>query len=260
MTKTLKFVLNTLLYCWMPAALLVVWWIVPRPRSLYIPPLWVILDTFRTYWFGTYGRVDIPPSLEQLALGYGTALVVGILLGLILSRVKLLYQMSLPVITFFRSLPSPALIPPLLLIFGLGQGFKITIIALGSMWSVLLNSYDGFCSVDSIQLDTSKSYGLSRWQHTLKVLIPSASPQIAAGARSALQVSLLLMVASEFLASSQGIGYVLVVAQDEYFAAGMWATLLLIGIIGIVLNILFLLVTNRILHWYLGMRALEKAS
>jgi ABC-type nitrate/sulfonate/bicarbonate transport system permease component len=258
--KLIRLIARGLTFIWLPVVLLVVWWEVPRPGSHYVPPLWAILDTFRSYWFGTDGRVDIPPSLEQLATGYILALVIGIALGLLLSQVRILYQLTLPLVTFFRGLPSPALIPPLLLIFGLGIGFKISIIALGSVWAVLLNAYDGFRSVDQVQLDTSKSFGFSRWQHITKVLLPSASPQIVAGARAALQISVILMVASEFLASTSGIGYVLVVAQDNFDSPGIWACVLLIGLIGIVLNIVFVLVANRILHWYLGMRALEKAS
>jgi ABC-type nitrate/sulfonate/bicarbonate transport system permease component len=260
MTKILRPFTNVVLYVWLPAVTLILWWVVPRKGSLYLPPLWVVLDTFWTTWFGAVGRENVPPSLEQLAMGYVLAIVGGILLGLLLSQVRVLYQLSLPLITFFRGLPSPALIPPLLLIFGLGQGFKVAIIGFGSVWAVLLNAYDGFCSIDSVQLDTSRSYGLSRWRHMTRVLVPSASPQIVAGARSALQVSLILMVASEFLASSSGIGYVLVLAQDEVNSPGLWSCVLLIGILGIVLNIIFVVVTNRILHWYLGMRALEKAS
>jgi ABC-type nitrate/sulfonate/bicarbonate transport system permease component len=260
MSNLLKLAKNGLLYIWVPIVLIVLWWELPRPGSLYIPPLWAILDTFRQYWFGVQGRVDIPPSLEQLAVGYFLALFIGIGLGLLLSQVRVLYQLTVPLITFFRGLPSPALIPPLLLIFGLGVGFKVAIIALGSVWTVLLNAYDGFCGVDIVQLDTSKSFRLSSWRHMLRVLLPAAAPQIVAGARAALQISLILMVASEFLASSSGIGYVLVQAQDNYNSPGIWSCVLLIGIIGIVLNILYLLVTNRILRWYLGMRALEKAS
>ena len=207
MTRRLKPTLRVALYVWMPLGVLLLWWFGPAQKALYFPSLKVVVDAFNKEWLGNGAmqlRTDLVPSVEHVAIGYAIALVLGIILGLLLSRVTFLYNLSLPLITFFRSLPSPALIPALLLIFGLGGNFKIAIIAFGSTWPVLLNAYDGFRSVDPIQLDTARSYQLTRRQRYLQVMLPAASPQIVAGARTALQVAVLLMVASEFLGVDRG--------------------------------------------------------
>jgi sulfonate transport system permease protein len=260
MTRRLKPTLRVALYVWMPLGVLLLWWFGPAQKALYFPSLKVVVDAFNKEWLGNGAmqlRTDLVPSVEHVAIGYAIALVLGIILGLLLSRVTFLYNLSLPLITFFRSLPSPALIPALLLIFGLGGNFKIAIIAFGSTWPVLLNAYDGFRSVDPIQLDTARSYQLTRRQRYLQVMLPAASPQIVAGARTALQVAVLLMVASEFLASTEGIGYALNLAQVNFDTPGLWSGMLLLGVLGIAFNVLFLAAERVVLGWHIGMRARE---
>lgn len=246
-----------LLYGWLPVVLLLLWWYLPSAQSQYFPPLWVNLDAFGREWLGHGAQqmsTDLVPSLWHIAAGYALAVVGGVAIALLLSTVRPLYDASLPLITFFRGLPSPALIPALLLIFGLGGGFKVAIIAFGSMWPVLLNSYDGFQSIDTIVRDTMRSYHLSGLRRILLVQLPAASPQIVAGARTGLQVSILLMVASEFLAATQGIGYAIQVAQSNFDTPGVWSGMLLLGVVGIVLNALFLAAERGVLHWHFGMR------
>jgi sulfonate transport system permease protein len=247
-----------LLYIWMPVGLVLLWWYAPSPRSLYFPPLWVIIDAFGREWLGHGGQQitnDVVPSLWHVAAGYAIAVVAGVAIALLLSSVKILYDASLPLVTFFRGLPSPALIPALLLIFGLGGGFKVAIIAFGSMWPVLLNAYDGFQSINSVQVETARSYHVGRLRRIFMIQLPAASPQIMAGARVALQVAILLMVASEFLAATQGIGYAIQVAQVNFDTPGLWSGMLLLGVIGIVLNGLFVLAERGILYWHTGMTA-----
>ncbi|HEX3516945.1 MAG TPA: ABC transporter permease subunit [Trebonia sp.] len=247
-----------LLYIWLPVALLVGWWYGPSPQSLYFPPLWVIGDAFNREWLGNGGHqlsTDLVPSLWHVAAGYAIAVVAGVAIALLLSSVKVFYDASLPLITFFRGLPSPALIPALLLIFGLGGGFKVAIIAFGSMWPVLLNAYDGFQSINNVQQETARSYHLGTLRQIFLLRLPAASPQIMAGARVALQVAILLMVASEFLAATQGIGYAISVAQVNFDTPGVWSGMLLLGVVGIILNALFVLAERGILYWHSGMTA-----
>jgi sulfonate transport system permease protein len=260
MRTTLGLTWRGVLFLWLPVAIILVWWFVPGEKALYFPSLKAIVDTFDKEWLGdgwAQMKNDLVPSVEHVAIGYAIAVVAGIALGLLLSGVDLLYRAALPLITFFRGLPSPALIPALLLIFGLGGNFKIAIIAFGSLWPVLLNAYDGFRSIDQTYVDTASTYRLGRLREIVMVRVPAASPQIVAGARTALQVALLLMVASEFLASTQGIGYALNEAQVTFDTTGLWSGMLLLGVLGIALNALFILIERVLMRWYIGMRARE---
>ena len=257
MGRSLGGVRRGVLYGWLPVLLGVLWWEIPSPTSLYFPPLWVIVDAFRKEWIGPQAQKDIVPSVEHMLAGFFLAVLGGVALALALAVVPGLYQLALPVITFFRGLPSPALIPPLLLVFGLGAGFKIGIIGLAAVWPVLLNAYDAFCSMDEVQRETAQTYQLSRWQRLTRVTLPAAAPRIAAGARTALQVSILVMVASEFIAANAGIGYAIYLAQVSFDTPGVWAGMLLLGALGVVLNALFILAERKVLAWHRGMRALE---
>jgi sulfonate transport system permease protein len=248
------------LYSWMPILLLMIWWFIPPRRSIYFPALWTVIDFIRQQWIWGYTNADLRPSIEHFALGYVIALAAGILLGLAMYSIPTFYKLSLPIVTFFRGLPSVALIPVLILLLGIGGVFKIGVIALGATQVVLLNTINGLRSLDSVQSETARAYGFSRWHTVTKLWLPSASPQIVAGARTGLQAAILLMVASEFIASSNGIGYVITTNQQAFNGSGMWSGMVILGLLGVVLNLLFILAERFILGWYRGMRALEKNS
>jgi ABC-type nitrate/sulfonate/bicarbonate transport system permease component len=255
--EILKFIGHYATYGWLPLLLILLWWYLPNGPSIYFPSLWVVLDNFRQEWLFRLVPSELMPSLEHFAGGYAIAVVGGILIGLLLSLVPLLYGFALPIISFLRGLPSVALIPPLLLVLGIGATFKIGIIVLGAIQPVILNTFNGLQSVDPVQSDTAKVYGLSRSKRITKVLLPAAAPQIVAGARTALQAAILLLVASEIIASTAGVGFEIIQAQQTFNGPAMWSAMFLLGILGIVLNWLFILVERWVLRWYIGMRSLE---
>lgn len=257
MLKVLRVGGRVCLYAWMPVLLICLWWFVPRGTSVYFPSLRVVLDDLGDKWVWHLAGEALVPSLEVVGLGFAIAVVGGIILGLALRLVPYAYELSIPVVSFFRGLPAIALIPPLLLIFGLGGTFKVGIVVLGAIQPVLLNTLNGLHSVDRVQIDTADAYRVRGWRRVLFVLLPGASPQIVAGCRTALQVSILLMVASEIIGSTEGIGFVLVSAQQDFDGPGMWAAMLVLGVIGVVLNVLFIFAQRFVLGWYLGMRARE---
>lgn len=248
---------RVLLYGWLPALLVVLWWFVPPRRSIYFPALPVVLDDIRSKWIWHLASADLMPSIDVLLIGYAIAVAGGIALGLVLRLVPVLYDLSLPVVSFFRGLPAIALIPPLLLILGLGGTFKVGIVVLGAIQPVLLNTFNGLQSIDSVQADTARSFGLQGWRRIAKVMLPSAAPQIVAGARTALQVAILLMVASEIIGSTAGIGYVIVSAQQNFDGPGMWSGMVILGVLGVIANLLFVIAERFVLGWYFGMRARE---
>ena len=248
------------LYSWMPVMLVLMWWFMAPRRSVYFPALWTVLDFIRQQWIWGFTNADFRPSIEHFALGYAMALAGGMIIGLAMYSIPAFYRLSLPIITFFRGLPSVALIPVLILLFGIGGVFKIGVIALGAFQVVLLNTVNGLRSLDSVQAETARAYGLSRWHTVTKLWLPSASPQIVAGARTGLQAAILLMVASEFIASSNGIGYVITSEQQSFNGPGMWSGMVVLGILGIALNLLFICGERLVLGWYRGMRKQEANS
>jgi ABC-type nitrate/sulfonate/bicarbonate transport system permease component len=223
--------------------------------TYYFPPLDKIATAFRETWLFDRVGSDVVPSLVRLGLGYLIACVVAVGVGLLLSLVGWLRRASDPVVQFLRAIPPPALLPFGILVWGVGDAMKIFIIAFVCLWPVLLNTMDGIGGIDHTLLDTARVYQISARDRILRVMLPAAAPQIFAGLRTSLSLSLILMVISEMVASTNGIGYFVLQSQRTFAIPEMWAGIVLLGILGYVLNLIFLLVERRVLRWHRGARA-----
>lgn len=151
-------------------------------------------------------------------------------------------------------MPSPALIPIFILLFGVGSGMKVVVIATVCLWPILLNTMDGVGAVDRTLLATSRAYGVDGLERLRFVILPAASPQIFAGMRTSLSLALILMVVSEMVASTNGIGYFVLQSQRTFAIPEMWAGIILIGVLGYALNAAFVAVETRVLRWHRGAR------
>lgn len=255
----LRVVVQVVSALWLFAALVGLWWLLTaHSTSPYFPPLSQIVSELWKVWVFHGIRVDLLPSLEHLLIGYAVAGAIGIALGALFWRVKLARESLSPIVYFLYVLPAPVLLPAFLLLFGIGSFMKIAIIAFASIWPVLFNTIDGMEGVDSVKLDTARSLGLSRGQTLRSVVLPGASPQIAAGLRNSLQVAILLMVVSEMVASTSGIGYFILNAQQSFESVDMWTGIIVLGILGSVLNLLFVALERGVLRWYYGERAVQR--
>jgi ABC-type nitrate/sulfonate/bicarbonate transport system permease component len=136
---------------------------------------------------------------------------------------------------------------------------KVFIIALVCLFPVLLNAIDGVRSIDPTFAETSRVYGIGGIDRLRYLTLPAAMPQIFAGMRTSLSLALILMVISEMVASTNGIGYFVLQSQRQFAIPEMWAGILLLGLLGYLLNVVFLLVERRVLRWHRGARAIAEA-
>jgi ABC-type nitrate/sulfonate/bicarbonate transport system permease component len=248
--------LNAALEIAVPLALLVLWGVWSSGSdTYYFPPLTDILDTFADTWVFERVGSDVVPSLVRLGLGYTIACTVAVAAGLALGLSPTLRRASDPMVQFLRSIPPPALLPFGILVLGVGTSMKVFIIAFVCLWPVLLNTIDGVAGVDPTLRETARVYGIGRRDRLLRVTLPAAAPQIFAGMRTSLSLALILMVISEMVASTNGIGYFVLQSQRSFAIPEMWSGILLLGILGYVLNAVFLLVERRVLRWHRGARA-----
>jgi ABC-type nitrate/sulfonate/bicarbonate transport system permease component len=222
--------------------------------TYYFPPLTDILSTFADTWLFERVGSDVVPSLERLGAGYAIACVAGIAVGLALGLSPTLRRAVDPVVQFLRAIPPPALLPFGILVLGVGASMKIFIIAFVCVWPVLLNAIDGVAGVEPVLRDTSRVYGIGRRDTLLRIMLPAAAPQIFAGMRTSLSLAIILMVISEMVASTNGIGYFVLQSQRSFAIEEMWSGILLLGILGYVLNAVFVLVERRVLRWHRGAR------
>jgi ABC-type nitrate/sulfonate/bicarbonate transport system permease component len=245
----------------LPLILLAIWWLASADSTnFYSPPLSTTLSIFDDTWLGDPLRNDVLPSLLRLAIGYAVALVVGITLGVIIGSSRTIRSTLEPVLEFFRAIPPPVLVPVIMLFFGIGTTMKVVVIMFGAVWPILLNTVEGVRAVDEVLADTCRAYritGVARLRH---LVLRGASPQIVAGARQGLSIAIILMVISEMFAASSGLGFKIVEFQRTFAIPEMWSGILLLGLTGFLLSLLFRLVENRILLWYHGLRIAQRRS
>ncbi|HEU5474086.1 MAG TPA: ABC transporter permease [Actinophytocola sp.] len=243
----------------LPALLFATWWIASDgSTAFYIPPLRVILEAFGDTWFGPRLVDDVLPSLARLGFGYLIALLIGVALGVAIGLRQSLRALLEPTLEFLRAIPPPVLVPILMLFAGIGDEMKILVIVSGCVWPVLLNTVEGVRAIDGVLLDTCRSYRIGGWLRMWHLVLRSASPQIVTGARQALSVGIILMVISEMFAASSGLGFTIVQFQRGFQIPEMWSGVLLLGLLGVLLSLIFRLVEHQVLAWYHGLRAVEK--
>ncbi|GAA1469187.1 ABC transporter permease [Microbacterium thalassium] len=251
-----------LLRAWLPVAIIALWWFTSETNpSLYFPPLSEIVDEIVGQWiFGPRLVEDLLPTLANFVAGLTIALVAGTVFGVILGRSPVLRAFLAPIINFFRSLPSPALIPIVLALFGLGNSMSIALIAIGAVWPTLLNTIDGVRSVDTQVRDMARSYRLTPWQIISQVVLPSAGPQIVAGYRISLQISIILIVVSEMVGATRGLGYFVLESQQLFQVPQTWAGTIMLGLLGYLLTSVFVVIERRVLRWQIRMREATGAA
>jgi ABC-type nitrate/sulfonate/bicarbonate transport system permease component len=251
--------LQTVLLLGLPVVLVATWWAASAGSiDFYYPPLSRILVAFRETWFGSRFIDDVLPSLIRLGLGYAAALLLGVAVGVAIGGSRTLAAICEPVLEFLRAVPPPVLVPILILVAGIGDPMKVLVIVSGCVWPILLNTVQGVRGVDEVLADTCRSYRIGGVARLWHLVLRSASPQIVTGARQALSIGIILMVISEMFAANSGLGFSIVQFQRGFAMPEMWSGVILLGLIGVILSLLFRLVEARVLNWYHGVRAVQK--
>ena len=198
-------------------------------------------------------------TLEGWGLGLGIAAVVSIPLGILLGTSRPLYRSLRGVIEFLRPIPSVALIPLAVLVYGTGVESKVFLAAFAATWPLLLQTIYGVQDVDPVATDTARSFGFSWPQRLLRVTLPSAVPYIATGIRISSSVALILVVTAEIVIGAPGLGREVNIARQGGAFDLMYALIIATGLLGWGLNVLFIRAERRVLHWHASQRA-ERVS
>jgi ABC-type nitrate/sulfonate/bicarbonate transport system permease component len=239
-----------------PALLVAAWWIWSvRAHSFYFPPLPDILDTFRATWLFDRVGSDLARSLGRLGAGFAIAVAAGIAAGVALGSSPAARRAAAPLVEFLRAIPPVALIPFGIVVWGIGDGMKVFVIAMVCVWPVLLNTIDGVAGLDLTLAETAHAYGIEGVQRLRRVVLPSAAPQIFAGVRTGVSLALIVMVVSEMVASTNGVGYFVVQSQRSFAIPEMWSGIVVLGLLGYALNLAVVVVERRVLRWHRGARA-----
>jgi len=253
---------NTLYLVGLPILLLALWALATSGApNFFVPTPATLATTFGEVWFDADRLLDdVLPSLGRLAAGVLAAIVLGVVLGLLVGMNRTLRALTEPVFEFFRALPPPVLVPVLMLLVGTNDAMKVAVIVSGCVWPVLLNTIEGVRSIDPVQNETSRSYGIHGLPRIRYQVLPSAAPTIMAGVRQCLSIGLILMVISEMFAASSGLGFTIVQFQRSFAIPEMWSGIVMLGLIGVALSFIFQSAERRVLRWYHGLKEVENAA
>jgi ABC-type nitrate/sulfonate/bicarbonate transport system permease component len=189
-------------------------------------------------------------SLYRAFMGLLLAVIVGGGLGMAMARVRLLDVFINPLVELFYPLPKSALIPVTVLWLGFGDGSKILLIFLGCMIPVTIGAYNGARGSDHALVWSARSMGASPIRMMWDVVMPSALPELLNGIRTALALSLILLVSSELISAQRGFGYLIGYLGDTGSYEGMFAVVLTVAVLGFAADRLY----QRLMQWLLRWR------
>ena len=253
--------IGLLLQIGVPVLLVALWWVwsIGQTNPFY-PPLPEILIRFREIWLFDHFVSDALPSLRNLGLGFGIAVVLGVLTGLLFALIPVLSEMFSPLIHFYRAVPSVAVIPIFISLLGFGNEVRLLVIVLAAFPPTWIATMDGIRAVEPQLHEVAKVFRITNTERVVGVLLPSALPQIFTGVQASLQFSFVVLIATEMLGSSEGIGAMTILAQQSFASVDMWTGIILLGIIGFLSNYLLGRIRGRVLRWYDKSKALQLAA
>ena len=222
--------------------------------SRYFPPMTetgaALFDQLgqSAYW------TAIANTLEGWAIGLAIAIAIAVPFGLALGFNEVLYHAFRPAIEFLRPVPSVALIPLAILVYGTGLQSKVFLVAFAATWPLLIQTIYGARDLDPIALETARSFRIRRRDRVLRVTLMGAVPYIATGLRISSATALILAITAELIIGSAGLGREINIARQGGAVDIMYALIVTTGLLGWGLNSLFSLGERRVLHWHPSQR------
>ncbi|MHA3683817.1 ABC transporter permease [Leucobacter sp. HY1910] len=242
-----------------PVVLLAIWWVTSASSTnAFFPPLQQILSRFGDVLGTELFWINVGSSVGNLVLSFLLACVIGVALGIAFGMVPVLSWLIEPVVHFFRAIPPVALVPIFVSLIGFGNETRILSITLASVFPVLISTIDGIRGAEPTLAMVSRVYRFGWVDRIFSVTLPAASPRILSGVQVSLITAFVVMIASEMLGSSTGLGAWTLLAQQSFMIADMWVGILVLGVIGYASTALFNIFRRRVLRWYIAAQETEK--
>jgi sulfonate transport system permease protein len=216
-------------------------------RKLSAP--WTIAATTRDLWASGRLPDSLLISLQRAAVGLSIGIVIGTVLAVAAGLSRAGEALVDGTIQVQRAVPFLGLLPLLILWLGIGEGLKVTVIALGVTVSIYINTYAALSGIDSRYVELAEVIGLSRWQFLRQVVIPGALPGFFVGLRLGVTGSWLALVVVEQINATSGLGYLMFQAQQYGQSDVIVVGLLAYGLIGFVSDTVVRLMERRVLSW-----------
>ncbi len=235
-----------------PLVLLALWevagWLGYIPKTILPRPSLILEATIRLIRKTTLQK-DIGISLYRVIRGYLIGASLGIVVGIILGIFRSAENLLSLLLNILRPIPIIAWVPVLILWMGIGETSKVTVIAIGTFWPVLLNTIDGIHNVDKKYKEVAALFKKSRFVTLRKVVFPAAIPTIFTGLRISIGSAWISVIGAEMIASSSGLGYLISYSRELAQPASMLVGVFVIGLIGTLINSLLLLLQRKLVYW-----------
>lgn len=188
-------------------------------------------------------------TVRRMLEGWLLASLFGVLLGAAIGVSPSVRAWVQPTLEFIRPLPASALLPLAISIFGLNPAMVLFVVAFGAMWPVLLATVHGFAAVEPRLVEVARCLQMPRAAFVWKIGLPNAMPDILAGMRLSMTISLIVAVVGEMIASQRGLGQAILLAARAFRASDLFAGIVLLGVIGFASNALLALAEKKLLRW-----------
>jgi NitT/TauT family transport system permease protein len=222
----------------------------------YLPPASTILLTTGRILFDAEFVAAVGGTLGAWAAGMAAAIAIAVPLGLVMGASRRTWLAATTAIEFLRPIPSVALIPLAIVLWGTGIDMTTRLVAYASTWPILFNTIYGMRDVDPVAKDTARAFGYGRLEVLWRVSLPSAAPFIYTGIRIAAAIALIVAISTELIAAgSSGIGrWILIRQESGGDRAFVYAGTVFAGILGLVINALLVRADRRLFFWHQRVR------
>jgi ABC-type nitrate/sulfonate/bicarbonate transport system permease component len=197
---------------------------------------------------------DIWETLSGWFLGLSIAAAIAVPVGALIGSSSVLYHGTRGVIEVLRPIPSVAILPLVVLTLGSGLEAKVFLVALACLWPILIQTIYGLRDLDPQLIETARSLGMGRVSRLVRVALPGALPYVATGLRVACSLALVLTVTVELVIGAPGLGQSIALTETGGAVASMYALIVVTGMLGWLLNWLFLRFERRVLRWHVAYR------
>ncbi|RNL86091.1 ABC transporter permease [Halostreptopolyspora alba] len=237
---------------------LLIWEIVPRAGVVspqYLPPASEVLATLGERLLVPGFWVAVGDTVAGWGLGLAISFVAAVVLGFLVGSVPVLRRFTSSTVEFLRPIPSVALIPLAILMYGTDIQSTLLLVVYASFWQIYIQVLYGVADVDPVAEQTAKSYGLGRLARIRYVVWPSALPYVLTGLRLGAAVALILAVTAQLTIGSPGLGQEISVAQSGGATTLVYALIVATGALGVIVNVGVRMLERRVLHWHTSVRS-----
>lgn len=238
-----------------PVTLLLIWEFLSRTKTinpLFWPPPSTLWGTTKTLFTQKDLFGDITISLYRILAGFTLGTIPGIGIGLAMGLFWPVRVFLMPLASAIYAVPKIAILPLVIIMFGIGELSKIMIVAISIFFLVALNTMSGVLAIDTQYRDVARNLGASRWELFTTVALPGSLPAIFTGMRLSLGFALIVIVGTEFLAADKGIGFMIWQSYQTLRIQQMFVGLVITGIMGWALTLLLDLFEHLVVPWRSG--------